>query len=79
MDEKMISEIISRVFANDAAGFELALIRLKLQAELVQINSKIAVVNVEAEKNATEYVAVLPELANIRAQKQAEIDALENK
>lgn len=77
MDEKLIAEIITRVFGGNAQAFETALNRLRLQAELVQINSKIAVVQQEADKNAQGFVAELSELAALRKSKQDEIDALE--
>jgi hypothetical protein len=79
MDEKMLLDIFNRVFGGDATALELALTRLKLQAELVQINSKVAVVQEEFNKNADQYNGVLAELAVLRSAKQAEIDALEAK
>jgi hypothetical protein len=74
--EKEIAEVITRVFP-DLATFEASLTRLRLQAELVQINSKYANVQAEADKTASSYVQAMTELAEMRNAKQAEIDALE--
>lgn len=74
--EKEIAEVITRVFP-DLATFEASLKRLSLQAELVQINSKMANIQAEAGKTASGYVDTLSELETIRRAKQEEIDALE--
>ena len=76
-DPKVISEVIDRVFGGDMTAFEASLLRLRLQADLVQINSKIANVQAEADKVASSYVQTMTELAQMRNDKQAEIDALE--
>jgi glutaredoxin-related protein len=73
-----IAEVITRVFP-DLATFEASLRRLGLQAELVQINSKMANIQAEADKNAQGYVQALDELNEMRRAKQAEIDLLEAK
>lgn len=72
-----IAKAITNVFGEDMAGFENALKRLRLQSDLIQINSKIANVQAEADKNASGYVATLDELAKARQVKQEEIDQLE--
>jgi len=77
MDEKQISEIINRVFGGNPMAFEAALKRLALQADLVQINSKITNVQADADKSASGFVQLLDELLEMRKAKQAEIDALE--
>ena len=78
-DPKVISEVIDRVFGGDMTSFEASLLRLRLQADLVQINSKIANVQAESDKQAQSYVQALDELGAMRKAKQAEIDLLEAK
>jgi len=79
MDATVISKIITTVFGDNATAFQLALTRLRLQAELVQINSKIAVVQSTANKASAAYGVALSELSVALKAKQAEIDALEAK
>lgn len=76
---EVIGEIVDRVFDENMEAFEASLLRLRLQADLVQINSKIANVQAKAEQIATEVGVELAELEIIKQQKQAEIDALESK
>lgn len=77
MDPKVLAEIFERVFGGDLGALESAMKRLKLQGELVQINSKYANVQQEADKNASQYVQALDELNAMRKAKQEEIDNLE--
>lgn len=77
LDPKVIADAIDRVFSGDVAAFETSLKRLRLQSDLVQINSKIANVQAEADKDASSFVQTLDELAAMHRAKQEEIDALE--
>jgi hypothetical protein len=77
MDANIIAKSISNVFGEDVTAFELALNRLKLQADLVQINSKIAVLKAQAYQQASEIDQQIQALTQDTLAKQSEIDALE--
>ena len=77
MDAQTLITIFNTVFENDPVLLENSLTRLKLQGELVQINSKIAVAQ-ELEQRQNDLAnQALTVLVQERNAKQAEIDALE--
>ena len=71
-----VTDIIISVFGSDQGAFTAALTRIKLHAELAEIDSNLRNVQAAQAKDDAGYLATITDLNNQRVAKQAEIDKL---